>query len=566
MAVATLNQKTRQAWLAWGGIALVAVLLLANLLHDVLFHGRPREPAGKPPEPTILTKLHDFLFPGQPLKASTAAGTGADAKAAALPATVTLPEGKWKTANIKTEPAQVVKLSAEVGVAGRIEANIDHQVEVRPRANGVVREVQVLLGQKVKKGDVLVVLDSPDVGTARLNLHARQRELVTVRTEAAWKNEIAANVARLIPELTALIPATEPHKKSAELEKTAGERHMDEHEEAELDKKYAELERKYAGRPLGANRGTLLEAYANFEIAHHENEKTSGLFRQKIVGEHPQFLAKHNESAVQAKFEAALEVVQFDANQQKLIADQQVKNAEAAVIDAAQRLRILGVAENIAELLAHPEKALSEAADQDVTNYTIVSPFDGTIITKDAVPSQNREMKDILFTVADLSNVWVMANVPESDFASLHALRGGTVHVSAAAYPDRSFEARLLSIGAMVDPTTRTVPILADTPNPDDMLKLGMFVRIVLGSATSEELLTIPTAAVVEIENQKGVFLPGGEGKDGHTYTFRPVKLGREAGDRLVVVTGLTRGEPVVSQGAFFLKSELILQNEAEED
>jgi RND family efflux transporter MFP subunit len=175
-------------------------------------------------------------------------------------------------------------------------------------------------------------------------------------------------------------------------------------------------------------------------------------------------------------------------------------------------------------------------------------------------------MNDILFTLADLSNVWVMANVPESEFASLHALRGGTVHVSATAYPGRSFEARLLSIGAVVDPTTRTVPILAETPNTDDMLKLGMFVRIVLRGATSEEVLIVPTAAVVEIENQKGVFLPAGKEKDGHAYTFRPVKLGREAGDRQVVVTGLSKGEPVVSSGAFFLKSELILQNETEED
>jgi multidrug efflux pump subunit AcrA (membrane-fusion protein) len=547
MAIAILNQKRWTTGLTWAAVALVALLLMAYLLHDTLFHGRPDE---------------------GPSASASGGGAGPESKAMALPTSVSLTEGKWKTADIKTEPAQMMKLSAEVGVAGRIEANIDRQVEVRPRANGVVREVRALLGQKVKKGDVLVVLDSPDIGTARLNLHNRQRELLTVRTEAEWKNEIAVNVARLIPELRALIPATEPEDKDAGHALTAGQGHMDEHHQAELEKKYAELVKKYANRPLGANRGTLLEAYANFEIAHHENEKTSGLYRQKIVGEHPAFLAKHTEEAVQARFEAALEQVRFDANQQKLIADQQVKNAEATVIDAAQRLRILGVAEDIEELLAHPEKVLSAAADQDVTGYTIVAPFDGTITIKhqNAVPSQKAEMNDVLFTLTDLSNVWVMANVPESEFASLHALRGGTVRVTATAYPDRSFEARLLSIGAMVDPTTRTVPILAETANPDDMLKLGMFVRIVLGSATSEELLVVPAGAVVEIENQKGVFLPEEHGKEPHTYNFRPVKLGRDAGDRQVIATGLSRGELVVSSGAFFLKSELILQNETEED
>jgi RND family efflux transporter MFP subunit len=537
MGVAIVNQKKWKIGLTWGGIALVAVLLLANLLYDVLFRGRP-------------------------LEASSAAGTGTPAPADAkpgLPTTVTLPEGKWKTAGIQTEPAQVVKLSAEVGVAGRIEANIDRQVEVRPRASGVVRVVHVALGQKVKKGDILVVLDSPDIGTARLNLHNRQRELVTVRTEAAWKNEVAANVAKLIPELRALIP-------QAELPPPGANTHMDEHHEAELEKKYAELERKYADKPLGTYRGTLLEAYANFQIAHHENEKMTGLYRRQIVGEHPQYLAKHTEDAVQAKFEGTLQQLQFDANQQKLIADQQVKNAEATVIDAAKRLEILGVSENIDELLAHPETALSKTADEDVTNYTIVAPFDGTIITKNAVPSQKAETSDILFTLADLSTVWVMANVPESDFASIHALRGGTVHVTATAYPGRVFEARLLSIGAVVEPTTRTVPILAETVNPDDMLKLGMFVRIVLAGARSEDVLTVPAAAVVEIEGQKGVFLPAGEGKDGHTYKFHPVVISREAGDRQVVASGLTYGETVVSKGAFFLKSELILQNETEED
>ena len=93
-------------------------------------------------------------------------------------------------------------------------------------------------------------------------------------------------------------------------------------------------------------------------------------------------------------------------------------------------------------------------------------------------------MNDVLFTLADLSTVWVMANIPESDFASLPALqRRDRSALTATAYPGRTFEARLLSVGAMVDPTTRTVPILAETANPDDLLKLGMFVRIVLDSA-----------------------------------------------------------------------------------
>jgi multidrug efflux pump subunit AcrA (membrane-fusion protein) len=542
MSVAIPNRRTWKTALAWGGLALVAFLIAVNLLHDSLFHGRALK-ASSPPE-------------------AAEAAAAASAPAGGEPATtVTLPEGKWKVAAITTAPAERTRVAAEVGVTGRIEANTDRQVEVRPRANGIIRTVHATLGQKVGRGDRLVVLDSPDVGTARLNLHNRQRELVTARTEAAWKNEVAANVARLIPELRALT-AEEPGK-------SAAGRHIDEHNRAAIETKYATIEKKYADRPLGASRGVLLEAYANFEIAHHESEKTSGLFRDQIVGEHPAFLAKHTAEGAQAKFEAALEQVRFDANQQKLVADQQAKNAEAAVIDAAQRLRILGVDADIPGLLAHPETALGSTVDEDVTNYTIVAPFEGTIITKNAVPSQKAEMNDVLFTLADLSNVWVVANVYESDFASLHALRGGSVRLTATAYPGRSFEARLLSIGAVVDPATRTVPILAETQNPDDMFKLNMFVRISLDAAATEELVTVPISAVVEIEGRAGVFLPVGEkagDRPGHTYRFHPVKLGREAGTRQAVLAGLEEGEAVVATGAFFLKSELILQNEPEED
>ena len=110
-------------------------------------------------------------------------------------------ESKLKEAKITTEPARFDRIATGVAVVGVIQANSDRQVEVRPRAAGIVREVHVVLEQKVKRGDPLVTLDSPDIGTARLNLRARQRELSTARFEAAWRSEIAANVALLIPEL-----------------------------------------------------------------------------------------------------------------------------------------------------------------------------------------------------------------------------------------------------------------------------------------------------------------------------------------------------------------------------
>ncbi|SIO29573.1 membrane fusion protein, cobalt-zinc-cadmium efflux system [Singulisphaera sp. GP187] len=511
MSVALPNRWSLKSLLPWVGLAVCLVLLAASfVLHDALFHGRA-------------------------LQASPTHPAATAAAAAAPVTTVTLSEGKWNVAGIRIEPVSQISLPSEVGVAGKVEANPDRRVEIRPRAAGVVREVLVNLGRQVKKGELLAVLDSPDVGTARLNLRGRQIELATARKEFDWKQQVANNVARLIPAIRKGEPA-------------------------------ATIQKDYAERPLGADRALLLQAYSEFEIASHESEKTSALLKDQIIGEHPAFVALHTFEGAQAKLGAVLEQVRFDASHEQTLADQKVRLAEAAVIDAAQRLRILGVQEEISQLLAHAGDvaASRSASSEDVTACQVTAPFDGTIITKTAVPSQKADPTDILFVLADLNTVWVMANITESDLAVLPALKEGRIRMTVPAYPGRTFPATLLSVGSMVDPTTRTVPLLAETDNPDGLLKLEMFTRIVLDTPITQDVLTVSTAAIVEIEGQEGVFVPAG--RDGRTFTFQPVKLGREADQRRVVLAGLTKGQAVVSAGAYLLKSELILQNESGED
>ena len=459
--------------------------------------------------------------------------------AANPPTTVVLSAAKFQAAKLTTAPARYDQLSTELGVPGRIEVNADRRIDIRPRAAGVVREVHAFLGQNVKRGDSLVTLDSPDVGTCRLNLRAKQRELNTARIEAKWKSEVAAAVALLIPEIR---KGTDP----------------------------AVIEKEFADKPLGSYRGSLLQAYAEFDIASHEEEKTAGLLRQEVIGEHPAVVALHTRQGLQAKLYATIEQVKFDAAQAKRLADQQVRKAESDVIDAAQRLRILGVHEDIRELLDHADKADKLAVDENVTVYQITAPFDGTIIHKDAVLSQKADLNDVLFTVADLNTVWVTANIAESDVASVPKIRGGAIRLSATAYGTRLFPAQLLSVGAMVDPQTRTVPLLAQSNNHDGLLKPGLFVRILLDSPTTKRTLTVPHAGVVEIEGKSGVFVPAKTGgtaaTDQHAFTFLPIETGRDAGDRVVVKSGLKEGDVVVASGAYQLKSELILQNQTEED
>ena len=503
----------RWGWIIGGIVAASVVITAANLTHDRLFH-KGEAPAGS--NQAVPGKVADEPQPTHDLKT-----------------TVVLAEGKFAKAGIVVEPVQTIDMPKEVSVAGKIEADPNRRVDIKPKAPGIVRTIPVLPGTKVKKGDTLVVLDSPDVGAARLLVRERQRALATVRVEATWKAEIAKNTRAMIEQLRKGVEARE-------------------------------LAKPFLNKSLGAARGTLISAFADLEIAAHEQQKQSELKAEGITGEHLLFVAQHTREGAQAKFEAALESVGFQVNQDDIIAKQMVRNAEEMVVDAAQRLRILGVAEDINELLAHPEQASAHpSGSEDLMGYPIIAPIDGTIVTTTAVVSQKVEMTDSLFVLADLSKVYTVAFIHESNFATLPGLNGGKVRLTTTAYPDRPFDSKMLYVGSEVDPLTRTVRLVAETENPDNLLKLGMFATIVLDTSTTEKALTVPKGSIVEVEGKHSVFVPG---KGERTYVIREVKLGREALGRQVVTSGLKPDDQVVTTGAFLIKSELILQNETGED
>lgn len=554
VAIRQLHSGRGSIWAAlpWVGMGLCVAGLLGYLAYDRLL--------GKPPSAGSEGSL------------AAPPARGDDGKPAQPPAgklaIVTLDETKYAVAKIKLDEARVDRIATGVSVVGQIQANSDKQVAVRPWATGIIREVHARLGQKVKRGDPLVVLDSPEIGTARLNLRSKQRELSTARFEARWKSDIAANVALLIPELKKGISERRSAVSDDDEHMDTPPRHPAKPAPAifsySTDARL--IEKQFAGKHLGTYRATLLQAYAEFDIASHEEQKQAYLRSKDIVGEHPALVARHTREGIQAKLEAAIEQVQFDAAQEERLAVQGVRLAEAAVIDAGQRLRILGVAENIQNLLDQADLANKIARDEDVTFYRIAAPFDGTIIKRDASFSQKADLNDVLFVVADLRSVWVTANVTESDVDKLPRIKDGSFRMSATAYPGREFSARLLSVGATVDPQTRTLPVLAQAENAEDLFKLGMFVRIHLDSSAIESVLTVPAAAAVEIEGQNFVFVPAKQSPGHRSFALRPVELGPQTGDRLVVKAGLTQGEQIVSAGSFMLKSELILQTEADEE
>lgn len=182
----------------------------------------------------------------------------------------------------------------------------------------------------------------------------------------------------------------------------------------------------------------------------------------------------------------------------------------------------------------------------------IRSPFAGVVIKAAAAPGEVVDPTSELFQVADLSRVWVQADVYEKDIGRIRA--GQMASISVDTYPGETFGGKMTYIGDILDPQTRTVKVRCEVPNPGTKLKLDMFASVRLPTTFAKRALAVPTAAVQQVENDKVVFVQ----RDSTHFEKRVVQLGKTAGDWIEITSGLQNGEKVVSQEAFFVKSALL--------
>jgi RND family efflux transporter MFP subunit len=158
--------------------------------------------------------------------------------------------------------------------------------------------------------------------------------------------------------------------------------------------------------------------------------------------------------------------------------------------------------------------------------------------------------------------VWVIAQVYERDVARLRVGTGASV--TADTFPNRLFRGHVAYIDPQLDQATRTVKVRVELPNPDRELKIGMYVRVALGSAGGAETTVpvIPASAVQNINGQQIVFV---QTADLNAFELRPVRLGAETEGRYQVLEGLTVGDKVVTNGSFSLRAEWLKGNQGSE-
>jgi membrane fusion protein, heavy metal efflux system len=216
---------------------------------------------------------------------------------------------------------------------------------------------------------------------------------------------------------------------------------------------------------------------------------------------------------------------------------------ETEVAAARQRLLLLGLS---------PERVSAlRSADQIVSEVSVASPGNGTVITRTVNAGQIVSAGQELFVVADLTTAWVIADLYEKDFASVRVGSEATVTVPATP----TIRGRVAYIDPRVDPATRTAKVRVEVPNRGEALRLGMFANVSFSVPSAAGAVAVIPRAAVQAVGDRSVVYVAVDGESGR-FVERAVRVGTPAGDTVDVISGLKPGERVVSEGSFFVRAE----------
>jgi RND family efflux transporter MFP subunit len=214
------------------------------------------------------------------------------------------------------------------------------------------------------------------------------------------------------------------------------------------------------------------------------------------------------------------------------------------VQSARSRLELLGVSRAAADGLS-PGKPIDAIT-------SVPAPLAGVVTERVANVGLNVDLATRLFTVVDLSTVWIVADVYDKDFSRVRI--GSAVTVTTAAYPDRALKGRVSYIDPQVSPDTRTAKVRVEVPNTRNELRLGMLAEVSVQVSGQASGPVIPRSAVQNVGDRQVVYLvhPNEPGK----FVEREVRLGDTAGDKVRVLAGVKAGDLIVSEGSFYVRAE----------
>lgn len=241
--------------------------------------------------------------------------------------------------------------------------------------------------------------------------------------------------------------------------------------------------------------------------------------------------------------------------------DVERRRADLARTEAAVQTRTVEV-EHWREMLSRyspatagpraPEAVSLVGATPADARGAILAPFDGAVLSIGATPGELVDTGREIFTLADLSTVWVQADLPERELGAVRP--GAAVGIAVEAYPGRRFPGRVAYVADQLDPRTGTAKVRCEIPNPDGALKVNMFATVEIEAPLGRDGLVVPDAALQRVDDQPVVFVQLGENR----FARRDIRPGLRQGGLTEITDGLEPGEVVATQGSFRLKALLL--------
>jgi cobalt-zinc-cadmium efflux system membrane fusion protein len=265
------------------------------------------------------------------------------------------------------------------------------------------------------------------------------------------------------------------------------------------------------------------KAQSNLNIAQRQLDRNNRLIVNKAISQRDADVAGNDMASAESDF----------------------KTAQGTLTAARNKLRVI---------IGRSQEEVDRVERERVVNplITINSPIDGTIVARKVGPGQyvRSDLGDQLYGIADLSTMWLKANVAEVDSPLVRV--GQAIQVSVNALPNRVFDARIIAIGATSDASTRRVMVRSEVPNPDRVLKSEMFATFKIAIGDGEPAPSVPVDAVIRQNDDAFVWV---EDKPMH-FKRRKIEVGLEQNGRLQVVSGLAANESVVSRGVIYVENE----------
>lgn len=429
-----------------------------------------------------------------------------------------------KLAGLQLDTAKVRAgaLSTSIELPGQIEWNTDRLVHVSPRVPGVVLDVAKTLGDSVAVGDLLCVLDSREMGNAKMEYLADLSRFEVAKADFERATTVYENTQKLLTLLD-----EEPTPEGA-------------------------LEQAHT-LEVGANKNSLLTAYTAMHVTRRTFERAQALFDKGVGTEQDLLEAKGAYETARADYVSTREEIAFNLRPDFLRAERDYQVAQTEKRNSERALHILGLTDEQTETLA----TRPTDVDTTISQTPVYSPIDGLVVDRHLTRGELVDPETKLYTLADLSNVWVMGRVYERDIRGLEEGQKATVRLDA--FPGELFEGVVDYVGSQLDPDTRTVQARVVLPNPERRFRPGMFGVVTVFSPPAAAVPTAPISLLVPIGALQRV-------DDGHVVyrvveegTFEPVPVQVQSKTKeLAEIRGdLQPDDMVVIGETFVLKSEL---------